>query len=162
MSTTAISQNTPNTKRSRFPMWLKIVTAVVVIVIAVTAVVMIRMNYVPADLNTATTRLTDAGLFEISYTPELEPLAINEMHSWTIHVESADGQPVEDAEITVDGGMPQHGHGLPTAPQVTEYLGNGDYLVEGMKFNMPGWWTLTFNVNDAGQTDAVTFNLTLD
>jgi hypothetical protein len=41
------------------------------------------------------------------------------------------GEPVENATIAVDGDMPEHGHGLPTCPQVTKYLGNGDYLVEG-------------------------------
>ena len=62
------------------------------------------------------------------------------MHQWTLHVERADGTPVDDATITVDGDMPQHGHGMPTQPQVTENLGNGDYLVDGLKFQMGGWW----------------------
>jgi hypothetical protein len=77
-------------------------------------------------------------------------------------VETADGQPVENAEIVVDGGMPQHDHGLPTAPQVTQELGNGDYLVEGFKFHMDGWWEIKFVVNSAGQSDGVTFNLLLE
>lgn len=38
--------------------------------------------------------------------------------------------------------MSQHGHGLPTRPQVTQNLGNGDYLVEGTKFQMGGWWVM--------------------
>jgi hypothetical protein len=58
--------------------------------------------------------------------------------------------------------MPQHGHGLPTSPQVTQNLGNGDYLVEGMKFQMPGWWEVRFNILAGGQSDAITFNLTLE
>jgi hypothetical protein len=58
--------------------------------------------------------------------------------------------------------MPQHGHGLPTAPQVTEYLGNGDYLVEGMKFQMGGWWEVRFNITAGDLNDTITFNLTLE
>ena len=54
-----------------------------------------------------------------------------------------------DAAITVDGDMPQHGHGLPTRPQVTKHLGNGDYLVEGMKFQMGGWWVVDFTIDAA-------------
>jgi hypothetical protein len=69
---------------------------------------------------------------------------------------------VDDAEITVDGGMPQHGHGLPTSPQVTQNLGGGDYLVEGVKFQMLGWWEVKFNINANGQSDTVTFNLILE
>jgi hypothetical protein len=84
------------------------------------------------------------------------------MHQWTLHVESADGQPVEDATITVDGDMPQHGHGLPTRPQVTQNLGNGDYLVEGIKFQMGGWWLMDFTITANGQTDAVHFNMMLE
>jgi len=62
------------------------------------------------------------------------------MHSWILRLETLDGQPVRNAEITVAGGMPKHNHGLPTAPQVTRELGNGDYLVEGIKFQMAGWY----------------------
>jgi hypothetical protein len=83
------------------------------------------------------------------------------MHQWTLHVESADGRPVEDATINVDGDMPQHGHGLPTSPRVTKYLGNGDYLVDGMKFQMGGWWLMDFTISAKGQTDAVHFNMML-
>jgi hypothetical protein len=76
-------------------------------------------------------------------------------------VETADGQPVENAAIVVDGGMPQHGHGLPTQPQVTQNLGGGDYLVEGLKFQMPGWWEVKFRITADGQSDGVIFNLVL-
>ena len=72
-----------------------------------------------------------------------------------------DGTPLEHADLSIDGGMPQHGHGLPTEPQVTEDLGGGRYKVEGMKFNMPGWWTITLKVSGAAGTDSATFNLTL-
>jgi hypothetical protein len=83
------------------------------------------------------------------------------MHSWTLHVESEAGGALDGADVRVRGGMPEHGHGLPTAPQVTAALGGGDYVVEGMKFNMAGWWTLTFDITVNGETDSVTFNLIL-
>jgi hypothetical protein len=57
--------------------------------------------------------------------------------------------------------MPEHDHGLPTAPQVTRYLGNGDYLVEGIKFLMNGWWQMSFLITAGEQRDSVTFNLVL-
>lgn len=116
---------------------------------------------VPDDLDTSSTRTSDQGLYQVSISSQLDPIAINEIHNWTLHVETADGQPVEDAEITVDGGMPQHDHGMPTAPQVTQDLGNGDYLAEGMKFQMNGWWEIKFVIESAGQSDGVTFNLLL-
>jgi hypothetical protein len=76
-----------------------------------------------------------------------------------LHVETPDGQPVENASVLVEGGMPQHGHGLPTNPQVTEYLGNGDYLVEGMRFQMTGFWEVKFVINSGEQSDSITFNV---
>jgi len=117
---------------------------------------------VPANLDMSTSHLSDNGLFRVSWTSDPATPPLNKIHTWTIHVETADGQPVEDAEITVNGGMPQHGHGLPTSPQVTQNLGKGDYLVEGMKFQMLGWWEVRFNISAGGQNDTITFNLTLE
>jgi hypothetical protein len=117
---------------------------------------------VPGDLDTSTSLLSDGGLFRVSYSSDSSPLPLNQIHSWTIHIETADGQPVEGAQILIDGGMPQHGHGLPTSPQVTEDLGNGDYRVEGMKFQMPGSWEVKFNISANGQSDSVTFNLIVE
>jgi len=57
--------------------------------------------------------------------------------------------------------MPEHGHGLPTEPKVTKNFGDGTYLVEGIKFSMPGWWIMTFTIKANGKTDSVTFNLQL-
>ena len=57
--------------------------------------------------------------------------------------------------------MPQHGHGLPTTPQVTKNLGNGRYLIEGVKFNMRGWWIFELGVDGEDGADVVTFNIVL-
>lgn len=120
-----------------------------------------HMTPVPSELDTSTTRLSEQGLYRATIKPERDPIPINQIHAWTLHVETADGKPVDQAEITVDGGMPQHGHGLPTRPEVTRNLGNGDYLVEGMKFQMTGWWVVHFHIRAGGQDDRVTFNLML-
>ncbi len=116
---------------------------------------------VPSDLDFATTRTTNQGVFEVTIEPALDPLSINQLHQWELQVKTKDGQPVDDAEITIGGGMPQHGHGLPTQPQVTEALGNGSYRVEGVRFNMAGWWEFNVNIAANGQSDDVTFNLSL-
>jgi hypothetical protein len=125
------------------------------------AFMIMRMNYVPANLDLSTSLLSDQGLYQISYTPQQGTIRINQIHTWILHVETPDGQPVENAQILVDGDMPQHGHGLPTIPQVTQYLGNGDYQVDGVKFHMPGWWIMEFDISADGQIDHVTFNLRL-
>ncbi|MGI9305131.1 MAG: FixH family protein [Gammaproteobacteria bacterium] len=104
---------------------------------------------------------TGAGLFQVSFDSKLDPIAINQIHSWVVHVRTDEGLPVDDAKISVVGGMPQHHHGMPTVPTATQYLGNGDYLVEGMKFHMNGQWQVTVTVDKLGRNDSVTFDLEL-
>jgi YtkA-like protein len=120
-----------------------------------------RPRDVPADLDYSSQRASDKGFFNVSYTVSTGTVPVNQIHQWTLHVESADGKPVENATITVNGDMPQHGHGLPTSPRVTKYLGNGDYLVDGMKFQMVGWWMMDFIITANNETDAVHFNMML-
>lgn len=74
-----------------------------------------------------------------------------------VRITRADGTAIDDMQFKVDGGMPQHGHGLPTRPRVTRQLGNGRYQIEGLKFNMGGWWELKL----IGATDSVVFNVEL-
>lgn len=76
-------------------------------------------------------------------------------------VDAKTGQPVTDASITVDGGMPQHGHGLPTRPRITKNLGKGWYEVSGVRFNMGGWWELKLAITTPAGTNTVTFNLSV-
>ena len=76
-------------------------------------------------------------------------------------MKGAGGEAVTGATVTVEGDMPEHGHGFPTEPEVTGEKAPGVYLVEGMKFSMPGWWTVTLIVSAGGHEDRATFNLDL-
>jgi len=62
--------------------------------------------------------------------------------------------PVYPAAFSVTGGMPDHGHGLPTQPKVTQYLGEGRYLLEGVKFNMGGEWMLRLHILAGDRQDS--------
>ena len=115
----------------------------------------------PAQLDTGTAQTSADGLYRIRYTADEEPVTINTLHTWTVHIETADGAAVDGAEVAVDGGMPEHNHGLPTKPLVTP-AGDGNYRVEGLKFQMPGWWTVTVTVAAEGRQDSATFNLLLN
>jgi hypothetical protein len=114
-----------------------------------------------ADADYANTRASKSGTFKAEYTSDPEAIPVNVLHSWKLKVETADGKPVKDAEITLEATMPEHGHGMPTQPRITKNYGDGTYLVEGMKFSMPGWWVITFSIKAGGKTDSVTFNLRL-
>ena len=92
----------------------------------------------PKDLDLSLKHPSAQGRFVVEMQPPERSLAINQMHAWTVKVATPDGAPATQARIGVDGGMPQHGHGLPTKPRVTRELAPGAYLVEGMKFSMTG------------------------
>ena len=157
-----MNQLKPKSKLGRVLVWIAGILGGLVLVSAIfMGVRMARMKDVPSELDYSTRRTSDKGVFNVSYTASTGTVPVNQMHQWTLHVESADGKPVEDATINVDGDMPQHGHGLPTRPRVTKHLGNGDYLVDGMKFQMGGWWLMDFTISANGQTDAVHFNMML-
>ena len=141
----------------------KIGIALGAVVIAIAAAVgyMMFVMAPPSDLDLARTKKTAKSLYAVEIAPENPAFERNTLHSWIATVKTADGVAVEDAQITVDGGMPQHGHGLPTAPQVTAALGDGRYRIEGVRFNMSGGWEFKLHVSAAAGEDDVTFNLSL-
>ncbi|MDX8464605.1 FixH family protein [Mesorhizobium sp. VK23B] len=115
----------------------------------------------PSELDLALSKSTEHGLYVASLATEQSPIPVGTIHSWTVKVTTADGKPADGIAIAINGGMPQHGHGLPTKPEVTSDLGEGRHLIEGMKFNMTGWWTLTVSINGPRGGDKATFNLVL-
>ena len=114
----------------------------------------------PADLEYSRTRTSEGGAYRATITPRGDTIPQGKLHSWTLHLETAGGAPVDSARVVVDGGMPQHGHGLPTKPRA-RVIGNGDYAVEGMKFNMGGWWVVKFRVQAEAGSDSLVFNVRL-
>ena len=90
-----------------------------------------------------------------------QPLRPRQMLTLRVVVRDADGRAIDGAQISIDGGMPQHGHGLPTRPRVTKNLGDGLYEIEGVRFNMGGWWEFKLAITGPGGADVVTFNLDL-
>ena len=104
---------------------------------------------------------TSAGGRYVATLEPARPLHPRQMQTVRVTVRDAEGRAIDEAQISVDGGMPQHGHGLPTSPRVTRALGNGDHLIEGVKFNMGGWWVVRFAITSSAGADTVTFNLAL-
>jgi hypothetical protein len=90
-----------------------------------------------------------------------KPLRPRQMYTVRVAIRDAEGGAIDGAQISIDGGMPQHGHGLPTRPRVTRNLGDGMYEIEGVRFNMGGWWEFKLTIAGARGADTVTFNLDL-
>ena len=112
----------------------------------------------PPELDLSLQRPSQDRKFFVALQPPETLPAINQIHSWQVKLSTPAGAPVSHARIDVDGGMPQHGHGLPTRPRVTRELAEGTYLLEGMKFSMTGWWEIKLAIQTADGADKVTFN----
>ena len=83
-------------------------------------------------------------------------IPLNQIHSWVLAVADLSGEPINDT-FNVVGHMPGHVHGLPTQPRVTKQLAPGVYLIEGIKFQMRGWWVMQFET----ERDSLRFNVVL-
>jgi hypothetical protein len=106
-------------------------------------------------------RTSAQGLL-VSLAPHPGPVRIGQFQSWVATLRDREGRPVSAARIFVDGGMPAHGHGLPTQPQVTRYLGDGQYLIEGVRFNMAGLWVWRLRIETPAGRDEVQLDLAID
>jgi hypothetical protein len=113
------------------------------------------------DNDQTMTEMSVRDRFRVSMRSNANPLPLNRIHSWTVHLETPDGKAIENAEIGVYGGMPMHKHGLPTKPRMTENLGGGDYTIDGIKFSMSGRWELFLIITVDGKRDKATFKIDL-
>ena len=68
-----------------------------------------------------TTKMSAHQLYRAAVRPDVTPIPVRRLQRWTLHLDTADGRPVDVATITMNGGMPQHGHGLPTSPRVSNW-----------------------------------------
>jgi hypothetical protein len=139
----------------------RILRCLALLAVAAVATGCMMFAHAPKDLDYSRTRTSAAGTYRATIRPQGDTIPQGKLHRWVLHLETPNGAPVDACQITVDGGMPQHGHGLPTKPLVTRDLGNGDHLVEGKKFNMGAWWVVKFRVSSAAGNDYVVFNLKL-
>ena len=105
--------------------------------------------------------LTRSGFYRIAFDSERSPIPINRIHDWVFTITTPEGDAVVGAVISITGGMPLHNHGLPTQPRMTEELGEGRYLVEGMRFHMHGEWELLVTIDVDGRRDTVVIPLTI-
>lgn len=107
-------------------------------------------------------RLSRDGLYRIGISPESGTARVGPVHAWIVRVVSAGGAPVPLVRLAFDGGMPQHGHGLPTRPRVARSLGGGRFRVEGVRFHMSGDWQIRIEVAGPDGGDVATFEVRVD
>jgi hypothetical protein len=102
------------------------------------------------------------GTFHLTY--KLSPTGVPPMNEpFEIEVAAvafgADG--AGEAQLAVDAGMPEHGHGMNVEPTV-KTLGGNRFRVENMVFHMSGRWELYFDVTRDGITSRAQDEITLE
>ena len=150
--------------KTRKLVWVGLIVAAVLIVAGVFAWMVAGMSAARSQTQSAASGevVSRNGIYTLTWKSDSDPIPLNQMHRWTLHLEKEGaGLALDQATINIDGGMPAHGHGLPTQPQVTRALGNGNYLVEGMRFNMPGAWVVNFHIFFGNDFDTATVELNL-
>ena len=112
----------------------------------------------PTTLDLSLTQLSKEKRFLVTLVPPEGTIGVQQIQSWQIKLSTPAGVPIPKALVYLNGGMPEHGHGLPTHPVVTREIAPGTYLLEGLKFSMPGWWELIVAVQVNGMEDMTYFN----
>lgn len=102
------------------------------------------------------------GLFNATLGPQQGSVLINALQNWVVSFSDKTGAPLIADKVFIDGGMRGHGHGLPTQAQITKMLAPGTYLIEGVRLNMIGDWSLMIAAEIHGQRDAALFEIEVD
>ena len=109
----------------------------------------------------ANTVASNDGQYTFYWVPKPNPVPLNRFFSMDVEVLDLYGNPVtpESASLTVDAGMPQHGHGMNHVPRINAQP-DGTWMAEGFLMHMPGDWQLYFDlevegVSHRGQTPLV-------
>ena len=147
-------------KRIKTVAWVVGIATLVVLAGGQAAVIAVRMSRPPAETFGLGPRESRTAMYRAMLLTD-EPLRKRALQTIYVVITDRDGHPVDGATIAIDGGMPQHGHGLPTAPRVSEALGGGTYQIDGVRFNMGGWWEFRLHIATPAGSDTITFNLSL-
>ncbi|MEY4981988.1 MAG: hypothetical protein RIR62_254 [Pseudomonadota bacterium] len=101
-----------------------------------------------------------AGLVTVELDLDLADSPVGDFIEVPFRLTDADGAPLTGAEVRISGGMAMHGHGLPTSP-VIEELGEGRYVIKGLKFSMDGEWQVRLSVTAGAVADTVDYEFSL-
>lgn len=100
------------------------------------------------------------GTYRVHYTPNPDPIPLNEHFEIEVRVESNHGNTVPK-RIEIRADMPAHGHGINTEPSIQDN-GDGTYSVKGLLFHMKGDWELYVDIIDGPLRESAIFPITLE
>lgn len=140
----------------------KVLIALGLVVVAIAGFMAWKMlQPIPEDLDLRTEKTSKLGYYNIAFNPKTGIPDVGPIHAWLAKITDKDGNLVRGAKVVLDGGMPQHGHGLPTTPKVTGEIEPGVYEIDGVKFSMRGWWKFNLDIDGSAGKDSAVFNVVL-
>jgi hypothetical protein len=71
-----------------------------------------------------------------------------------------DAKPLDIKLLQFNASMPSHQHGMVTKPNISS-ISVGRYQIDGVKFHMPGQWTIDLKLEQSGQAAQVAIPLKL-
>lgn len=105
----------------------------------------------------ARTLASNDGQYTFYWVPRPDPIPLNRFFAMDVQVMDIAGNLItpEQASLTVDAGMPQHGHGMNHVPRIMTT--KDGWTAEGLLMHMPGDWQIYFDleidgVSHRGQT----------
>lgn len=116
---------------------------------------------VPAELNLNKVVLSKSGTYKVEYKVIGDTVPFEKLHDWLLSIADKAGAPVEGAQLEITAFMPAHQHGAKTTPKMTRHFGKGKHLIEGMYFNMTGWWVVRITIKRGDLTDQAEFNIAI-
>ena len=114
---------------------------------------------IPENLDLS--RVKSGTNFVVRYTPDgVSRVPVADLHAWTVEVENRESRSASPTELSIVADMPQHLHGLGSVPRVTR-LSPGRFRVEGLNFQMPGWWKVEIEVRREQVAETFRFDLVI-
>ena len=113
----------------------------------------------PENLDLSTTVASSGYFFNATYHLDKKCAPLNTFHTWRIELLSREGEPMQGVAIEFIADMPEHLHGMMTKPRISELGTPGQYLIEGVRFHMPGWWEITLDASRGTGRDLARFNI---
>ncbi len=114
-------------------------------------------------LETWTSATSAAEGWRVRWRSEPSPIPVNQEFRLVVEVEDAldPGSSLSGVSLSVDAGMPAHGHGMNRVASVRRES-DGRFVAEGLLFHMPGSWELYLDVARQGIAERAQFTIEVD
>lgn len=96
---------------------------------------------------------SNAGLFAAETQFDPDPPVVGK-NSLSLRLQTRDGVLVEEADINAEPWMPAHSHGVAVRP-VVRAEGDGVFLVDELRFTMPGTWEVRIDIEVSNVRDSL-------